>query len=91
MRVLFDQGTPKPLMHLLAGHEVRTAFQEGLSEFSNGGLLERAEALHFDLLITTDKNLRYQQRLVGSDWLGERFEFWSCQRQNGRKFESTRR
>lgn len=64
MRILFDQGTPVPLRHALSPHEVRTAFELGWSRLLNGDLLREAEA-QFDLLITTDKNLRYQQNLAG--------------------------
>jgi hypothetical protein len=64
MRVLFDQGTPVPLRHALPGHEVSTAYERGWSQLENGNLLSAAEA-EFDLLITTDRNLRYQQNLSG--------------------------
>ena len=60
MRILFDQGTPAPLRRCLVAHEVVTALELGWSELVNGELLRRA-AERFDLLITTDKNLRYQQ------------------------------
>lgn len=62
MRILFDQGTPVPLRDFLIGHEVVTAFELGWSEISNGDLLEKAEG-EFDLLVTTDKQLQYQQNL----------------------------
>jgi predicted nuclease of predicted toxin-antitoxin system len=65
MRVLFDQGTPKPLGRFLQGHTVSTAAQEGWHQLQNSELLDAAEAAGFDLLITTDKNLRYQQNLRG--------------------------
>ena len=64
MRVLFDQGTPVPLRHALTGHVVSTAFEMGWSEMANGDLLNAAEAA-FDVLITTDQNLRHQQNLKG--------------------------
>ena len=63
MRIVFDQGTPAPLRRALPGHAVATAFELGWSDLANGDLLEQAEA-QFDLLITTDQNLRYQQNLV---------------------------
>jgi len=63
MRVLFDQGTPVPLRGFLIGHEVVTAFEAGWSEMSNGDLLEKAEK-EFDVLVTTDKQLKYQQDLA---------------------------
>jgi hypothetical protein len=63
MKVLFDQGTPEPLRHSLAGHEVSTAFEKGWSALSNGEFLAAAEAAGFDAIVTTDKNLRHQQNL----------------------------
>jgi hypothetical protein len=63
MRVLLDQGTPVPLRDFLIGHDVVTAFELGWSEISNGDLLEKAEK-EFDLLLTTDKQLQYQQNLA---------------------------
>jgi hypothetical protein len=62
MHVLFDQGTPAPLRRALAGHAVSTAYEMGWSNLQNGDLLRAAEAA-FDLLVTTDQNLRYQQNL----------------------------
>jgi hypothetical protein len=62
MKILFDQGTPVPLRNYLQSHEVKTAFELGWSALSNGDLLKRAEEL-FDLMITTDQQLRYQQNL----------------------------
>ncbi len=64
MRILFDQGTPLPLRRFLTGHDVATAFERGWDKLTNGDLLRAAEA-EFDLLITTDQNLRYQQNLTG--------------------------
>jgi hypothetical protein len=64
MRIVFDQGTPAPLRRALTGHAVATAFELGWSGLANGDLLREAEA-QFDLLITTDQSLRYQQNLAG--------------------------
>jgi len=63
MLVLFDQATPLPIRPYLLGHEIRTAVQEGWETLKNGELLAAAEAAGFDLLLTTDKNIRYQQDL----------------------------
>jgi hypothetical protein len=63
MKILFDQGTPVPLRRYLVGHAVTTAFEQGWSTLLNGQLLDAAERAGFDLLITTDQNLRYQQNL----------------------------
>lgn len=65
VRVLFDQGTPAPLRHALVGHSVATAFELGWGALQNGALIAAAEAAGFDVFLTTDKNLRYQQNLGG--------------------------
>jgi hypothetical protein len=64
MRILFDQGTPVPLRQHLTSHLVDTAFERGRSTLRNGELLDVAEHERYDLLITTDQNLRYQQQLA---------------------------
>ena len=64
MKILFDQGTPRPLRRFLARHEVKTSAEMGWSNLDNGALLSAAEG-NFDVFITTDKNLRYQQNLAG--------------------------
>jgi hypothetical protein len=63
MLILFDQGTPVPLRSFLAGHTVKTAAQQGWSTLANGDLLRAAETEGFDLPLTTDKNLAFQQSL----------------------------
>ena len=65
MLILFDQATPVPIRAYLQGHTVRTAAQQGWDKLKNGDLLAAAEQAGFDLLLTTDKNLRYQQNLTG--------------------------
>ena len=65
MRVLFDHGTPAPLRRELVGHEVTTAYERGWSALKNGELIAATEAGGFEVLITTDKNLKYQQNLTG--------------------------
>ena len=64
MRILFDQGTPRPLRRYLAGHEVKTSKEMLWSELENGELLKQAESA-FEVFFTTDKNIRYQQNLEG--------------------------
>ena len=63
MRVLFDQGTPAPLRHVSVGHAASTAFELGWATLKNGELLAAAENQGFDVFITTDTNLKYQQNL----------------------------
>jgi hypothetical protein len=64
MKILFDQGTPVPLRRDLPAHSVETAAELGWSGLSNGDLIAAAEEAGFDLMITTDQNLRYQQNLA---------------------------
>ena len=65
MRILFDHGTPAPLRSFLTDHTVREAKAQGWDTFRNGDLLTAAEAAGFDVLVTTDKNIRHQQNLTG--------------------------
>jgi hypothetical protein len=65
MRILFDHGTPRGIAQALAGHEVTEAIERGWESISNGELLTKAEAAGFELLLTTDKQIRYQQNLKG--------------------------
>jgi predicted nuclease of predicted toxin-antitoxin system len=65
LNILFDQGTPVPLRRWLAGHTVVTAHEKGWGTLKNGDLIEFAENDGFDVLVTTDKNLKYQQNLTG--------------------------
>lgn len=64
MKVVFDQGTPAPLRHALPGHTISTAYEMGWASLTNGDLLDSAERT-FDVLVTTDQNLPYQQNLAG--------------------------
>jgi len=63
VRILLDQGTPAPLRRALTGHSVATVYEKGWATLTNGELLAAAEE-PFDVLVTTDKNLRYQQNLA---------------------------
>ncbi len=65
MRILFDHGTPGPLIPFLAKHTAIKARDAGWDRLTNGELLNAAEAAGFDLLMTTDKNMRYQRNLSG--------------------------
>jgi hypothetical protein len=64
MLILFDQGTPDPLRKFLVEHQVISAREKGWSTLVNGELLRVAEEEGFDLLLTTDQNLYYQQNLT---------------------------
>jgi hypothetical protein len=65
MRILFDHGTPSGIAASLSGHHVTEAIERGWGRVSNGDLLKVAEAAGFDVLLTTDKGIRYQQNLAG--------------------------
>jgi len=65
MLILFDHGTPKGLIRALSGHAVATAQARGWDKLNNGLLLAAAEAAAFDLLLTTDRRMRYQQNFAG--------------------------
>jgi hypothetical protein len=62
MRILFDHGTPSGIAASLSGHHVTEARERGWDRVSNGELLKLAEAEGFELLLTTDKGIRYQQK-----------------------------
>ena len=65
MKILFDQGTPVPLRVHLVSHTVDTAYELGWSNIQNSELLQAAEGAGYDLLVTTDQSLKYQQNLRG--------------------------
>ena len=64
MLILFDHSTPLPRGPLLLGHTVNNAKDFGWDTLSNGELLKAAESAGFEILLTTDKNIRYQQNLT---------------------------
>jgi hypothetical protein len=64
MFILFDHGTPKGLIRALSGHTVITAQARGWDTLSNGALLDAAEGAGIELLLTTDRRIRYQQNLT---------------------------
>lgn len=64
MKILFDANTPAPLARFLRGHEVVRADELGWQGLENGALLDAAEQAGFDLLLTCDQNVRYQQNLT---------------------------
>jgi hypothetical protein len=65
VKILFDQGTPVPLRVFLQPHTVVTAYERGWDRWQNGELLKAAEAEDFDVLVTTDSGIKYQQNLSG--------------------------
>lgn len=65
MRILFDQGTPVPLRRHFPSDDIDTTAERGWSTVSNGELLALAEEEGYEVFVTTDQNLRYQQTLAG--------------------------
>ena len=64
MRIILDENLPKPLKRIFSGHTVTTVQEQGLSGTPNGALIARLEGA-FEVFVTADKNLRYQQNLSG--------------------------
>jgi len=64
MRILLDECVPWPMRRLLPNHSCTSAQAQGWGGIQNGELLQRAE-VEFDLFITSDQNIRYQQSLAG--------------------------
>jgi hypothetical protein len=65
MKILLDESVPQKLRLLIAGgHTVVTAWFQGWSGLKNGALLDAAEQAGFDLWITADQEIRYQQNLA---------------------------
>ena len=65
MLILFDHGTPRGLARALPGHTVTEAKARGWDRLNNGDLLKGEEEAGFELLLTTDQRIRYQQNLTG--------------------------
>jgi hypothetical protein len=65
MLILFDHGTPRGIARFLPGHSVTRARERGWETLSNGDLLAEAERAGFEVFVTADKNIQYQQNLTG--------------------------
>lgn len=65
MRILFDHNTPRGIARHLVGHNVTKAKDRGWEKLANGALLAAAEEAGFDVLLTGDKNMSYQQNFSG--------------------------
>lgn len=65
MLVLLDNNAPRGLARALTGHTVAEARERGWAALKNGDLLNFAEAAGFDVMVTSDKSIRYQQNLEG--------------------------
>lgn len=66
MRILFDKNVPVGVRRFLSNHEVRTFVEmQWADQLTNGELLKLAEQSGFDVMVTSDQNIRYQQNLIG--------------------------
>ena len=65
MKVLFDANTPSPLARFLRRHQVTRVDELGWQGLENGALLDAAEQAGFDMLLTCDQNVPYQQNFTG--------------------------
>ncbi len=65
MLILLDHSTPAPLRYALKGHSVVEAIERGWERLANGALLNAVEEAGFELFVTADKNIQYQQNLTG--------------------------
>lgn len=63
MKILFDHGTPRSIAKNLPGHQVTRAAELGWHEIGNGELIRRAEESGFEVILSRDQNIRYQQNL----------------------------
>jgi predicted nuclease of predicted toxin-antitoxin system len=63
VKVLFDQNVPRNLAHHLKTHEVTRSVELGWQELKNGDLLDAAQEKGFEVMVTADRNLAYQQNL----------------------------
>lgn len=63
MRVLLDECVPRKLRERLAGHECYTVCEQGLAGKKNGELLTLAEEAGFDIFLTIDRGIEFQQNL----------------------------
>lgn len=65
MKILFDHCVAKPLKKEFPRHEIKTVREMGWQALKNGELLDQAQEAGFEVLLTVDQNLRYQQNLQG--------------------------
>jgi hypothetical protein len=80
LKVFFDQNAPRPLARFLVKHQVIRAAELNWFELRNGDLLRAAEEDGFDVFVTAERNLAYQQNLKTGSW-----QLWFCLPGNGRR------
>lgn len=65
MKILFDHCVTKPLRREFPQHEIKLSREMGWQGLKNGRLLDAAQAEGFEVFLTVDQNIRYQQNLKG--------------------------
>lgn len=65
MKILLDECIPRKLKNEFSDHECRTVPEVGLAGEKNGALLSLAERMGFEIFLTMDKGLQYEQNLAG--------------------------
>jgi hypothetical protein len=63
--VLFDQNVPRPLRRFLLACDVKVADEMGWSRTQNGLLLDAAEQAEFDVVLSGDQTIKYEQNMTG--------------------------
>ena len=64
MRILIDECIDERFRNALPGHDCQTARYAGLAGLKNGDLLDAAETARFDVFLTMDQGIEYQQNLT---------------------------
>lgn len=64
VKILFDHGTPAPLRRHLDQHSVDRCAEKGWNLLENGELIRRAEEEGYEVMVTTDQKMRFQQNLA---------------------------
>ena len=65
MNILFDHGTPAPLRKFFPEHDIDRSVEKGWELLANGELIHKAEEEGYDIIVTTDQNIRYKQNTRG--------------------------
>ena len=63
VRILFDHGTPAPLRDHLGEHHIDRSAEKGWEMYENGELIRNAESEGYEVIVTTDQSMEYQQNL----------------------------
>jgi len=66
MRIILDECVPRPLKPYLSGHDVSTAQERGWAGAKNGAILRLVREAAGDVVVTTDRNLEFQQNVAAA-------------------------